>query len=271
MTDLGYAAAFLGGLFSLLSPCGALLLPAFFGYAFPGGRALAGRTLLFYAGLCAVLVPLGMGSAQASRLLYGHQELVVTVAGWALIGFGVLQLAGQGWTFRPLERLRTLARGDSPAAVLLLGVVSGVGGFCAGPVLGAVLTVAAASGESLRGAALLAVYAAGMAAPLMLLAALWQRYDLGRRRWLRGRGLRLGRLRLHTTSLLSGLVFAGLGVLFLLSDGTRALAVPLPDDWEAGLQSAALGSDLPDLLVVAAAGLALVGVTTWRLTRRPER
>jgi cytochrome c biogenesis protein CcdA len=270
MNGIGYAAAFLGGLFSLVSPCGALLLPAFFGYAFPGGRALFGRTLLFYAGLCAVLVPLGMGSAQAGRLFYGRQELLVTVAGWLLIGLGVAQVAGQGWTIGPLERLRAQVRGDSAAAVLVLGVVSGLAGFCAGPVLGAVLTVAAASGGSVRGAVLLALYAAGMAAPLLLLAGLWRRYDLGRRRWLRGRGLRLGPLRVHTTTLLSGLVFAGLGLLFLLSDGTRELALPIPGSWEAGLEGFAESAQavLPDLLVVALAGLAVTAITVWRLRRR---
>jgi cytochrome c biogenesis protein CcdA len=268
MNGIGYAAAFLGGLFSLLSPCGALLLPAFFGYAFPGRGRLAGRTLLFYLGLCAVLVPLGMGSAQVSRLFYGHQDLLVALAGWLLIGLGVAQVAGQGWTAGPLERLRAQVRGDSPGAVLALGAVSGLAGFCAGPVLGAVLTVAAASGDGLRGAVLLAVYAAGMAAPLLLLAALWERYDLGSRRWLRGRGLRVGRLRLHTTSLLSGLVFAGLGGLFLVSDGTRGLGVPIPEAWEAGLQEAAVSAGVPDLAVVGA-GAVLLGVfVAWRLRRR---
>jgi hypothetical protein len=117
---------------------------------------------------------------------------------------------------------------------------------------------------------LLAVYAAGMAAPLLLLAGLWQRYDLGGRRWLRGRGLRLGRLRLHTTSLLSGLVFGGLGALFLLSDGTRGLALPIPDSWEARLEDlAATAQDvLPDLLVVGIAALTVAAVTAWRLRRR---
>ncbi|MGW0484878.1 cytochrome c biogenesis CcdA family protein [Nonomuraea sp. NPDC003214] len=268
MSGVGYAAAFLGGLFSLLSPCGALLLPAFFGYAFPGGRRLAGRTLLFYLGLCLVLVPLGMGSAQASRLFYGHQDLLVTVAGWLLIALGVAQVAGQGWTIGPLERLRAHVRGDSAGAVLALGLVSGLAGFCAGPVLGAVLTVAAASGDALRGGVLLAVYAAGMAAPLLLLAALWERFDLGRRRWLRGRGLRVGRLRVHTTSLLSGLVFAGLGVLFLVSDGTRGLTAPFPEEWEAWLQEAAASVRVPDLALVGVAAVVLAGVTLWRLRRR---
>ncbi|MEV4895328.1 cytochrome c biogenesis protein CcdA [Nonomuraea sp. NPDC055795] len=275
MTEIGYAAAFLGGLFSLVSPCGAMLLPAFFCYAFPTGRALAGRTALFYAGLCAVLVPLGMGSALVSRVFYGHRELLVTVAGWALIGFGVLQIAGQGWTLGPVERLRARLGGDSPWAVLGLGAVSGLAGFCAGPILGAVLTVAAASGDAVRGAVLLAVYAAGMAAPLLLLALLWERYDLGRRRWLRGRGvelgpvgigrLRIGPVRLHTTSTLSGLVFVALGVVFLVTDGTAALAGPVPEGFEDRVGAWAAG--VPDLALVGAGAVALVAATVWGLAR----
>ncbi|MGP3919827.1 cytochrome c biogenesis CcdA family protein [Nonomuraea sp. 10N515B] len=267
MTDIGYAAAFLGGLFALLSPCSALLLPAFFAYAFPGRSALIGCTLLFYIGLCAVLVPLGMGSALVSRLFYGHQELLITGAGVLLIALGVLQWAGQGWAIGPLERLRDRIRGDSPGAVLALGAVSGLAGFCAGPVLGAVLTIAASSGNTLRGAILLALYAAGMATPLLILAVLWQRFDLGRRRWLRGRGIRLGPLHLHTTTLLSGLTFIGLGIVFLVFDGTRSLSVPFPDSWEAGLQEFAAGLQLPDLLVVPLASLVVVVVVAWRLAR----
>ncbi|MEO3805072.1 cytochrome c biogenesis CcdA family protein [Nonomuraea sp. B1E8] len=269
MSEVGYAAAFLGGLFALVSPCGAVLLPAFFAYAFPGRGALIGRTLLFYLGLCAVLIPLGMGSALASSLLYGHQDLVITVAGVVLIVLGVLQVLGQGWTIGPLERLRGRVRGDSPAAVLALGATSGLAGFCAGPVLGAVLTVAASSGDALRGGVLLAVYAAGMAAPLLLMAALWRRYDLSHRSWLRGRGIRLGRLRLHSTTLLSGLTFVALGVLFLAFDGTRGLTLPIAEGWQERLQefaSAAQGH-LPDLPLLSAAAFALLVVTAWRLAK----
>ncbi|MFI6595835.1 cytochrome c biogenesis CcdA family protein [Nonomuraea sp. NPDC050536] len=266
MTHLGYATAFLGGLFSLLSPCGALLLPAFFAYAFPTGRALLSRTLLFYLGLCAVVVPLGMGSALATRLFYTHQDLLITLAGWTLIALGTIQTAGLSLPSvgGPIERLRGLAGGDSAAAVFTLGFVSGLGGFCAGPVLGGVLTIAAASGHALRGAALLAVYAAGMAAPLLLLAVLWQRFDLSRREWLRGRGLRMGPLRVHTTSLASGLLFITLGTLFLLFDGTRA--VSLPDSWETTLDSLAT-VDIPDLAIIATGATALVAITVWRLRR----
>jgi cytochrome c biogenesis protein CcdA len=267
VVEVGYAAAFLGGLFALLSPCSAVLLPSFFAYAFPGRSALLVSTVLFYLGLCAVLVPLGMGSALASRLFYGHQELLITGSGILLIAFGLVQLAGQGWAIGPLERLRGRVRGDSPAAVLALGAVSGLAGFCAGPVLGGVLTIAAASGDTLRGAVLLSLYAAGMTVPLLLLALVWRRFDLGHRRWLRGRGRQLGPLRLHTTTLASGLTFIGLGVLVLAFDGTRALSLPVPEAWEAGLQEAAAAVRVPDPLVVAGAGIALSAIMAWRLVK----
>ena len=114
-------------------------------------------------------------------------------------------------------------KGESAGATYALGAVYGFAGFCSGPILGAVLTVAAASGQVLQGAGLLAVYAAGMAFPLLLMALLWNRFDLGHRRWLRGREISLGRFRFHTTSLISGFMFILIGVLFIVYEGTSAL------------------------------------------------
>ena len=62
-----------------------------------------------------------------------------------------------------------------------------------------------------------------MAAPLFLMALLWDRLDLGHRRWLRGREVSLGRLRFHTTNLLSGLMFVAIGVTFIAFEGTSGL------------------------------------------------
>jgi cytochrome c biogenesis protein CcdA len=67
--------------------------------------------------------------------------------------------------FGPIERLRGGIGGSSLLATFSLGAVYGFAGFCSGPILGAILTVAATSGSALRGAGLLATYAAGMAAP----------------------------------------------------------------------------------------------------------
>ncbi|HEX5914289.1 MAG TPA: cytochrome c biogenesis protein CcdA, partial [Rubrobacter sp.] len=198
MVEASFLASFLGGLLSLLSPCSALLLPAFFAYAFQSRGVLVGRTAVFYLGLCATLVPLGMGISAVGSLVYGHRSTLITVSGLVIIALGLIQASGGGFAFGPIERLRGGIRGSSLLSTFALGAVYGFAGFCSGPILGAILTVAATSGSALRGAGLLATYAAGMAAPLFVMALLWDRLDLGRRRWLRGRGISLGPLRLHT-------------------------------------------------------------------------
>jgi cytochrome c biogenesis protein CcdA len=224
IVEVSLLASFFGGVLSLLSPCSALLLPAFFAYAFGGAGELVRKTGVFYLGLASTLVPLGMGISAVSALFYGHRAALITASGLLLVAFGVLQLLGRGFEVGPLARLRGKVRGASAGAVFALGAVYGFAGFCSGPILGAVLTVAAASGATLRGAVLLAVYAAGMAAPLFLMALLWDRLDLGDRRLLRGREISLGRFRLHTTNLVSGAMFVLLGVLFITYEGTSALS-----------------------------------------------
>jgi cytochrome c biogenesis protein CcdA len=219
IVEVSFLASFFGGVLSLLSPCSAMVLPAFFAYAF--GEELVRKTGIFYLGLSATLVPLGMGSSAVSTLFYGQRSALIAISGALLIAFGVLQLLG-GVTIWPLSRLRGRIRGGSGGAIFALGAVYGFAGFCSGPILGAVLTVAAASGAALRGALLLAVYAAGMAVPLFILALFWDR--LGSRRWLRGREVALGKFRLHTTNLISGAMFVLLGVLFIAYEGTSALS-----------------------------------------------
>src|ERR687896_108680 len=183
VVEASFLASFLGGLLSLLSPCSALLLPAFFAYAFQSRGVLVGRTAVFYLGLCATLVPLGMGITAVSSLVYGHRSTLITLSGLVIIAFGVIQALGGGFAFGPVQRLRGGIRGSSLLATFSLGAVYGFAGFCSGPTLGAVLTVAATSGSALRGAGLLVTYAAGMAAPLFVMALLWDRFDLGHRRW----------------------------------------------------------------------------------------
>jgi cytochrome c biogenesis protein CcdA len=106
---------------------------------------------------------------------------------------------------------------------LLLGAMYGFAGFCSGPILGAILTVAASTERTLTGASLLAVYALGMSAPLFILASLWGRLAEPVLRLLRGREMTLGRLTLHTTNIVAGVLFVALGTLFILFDGTTGL------------------------------------------------
>jgi cytochrome c biogenesis protein CcdA len=178
---------------------------------------------VFYVGLAVTLVPLGMGIAAVSRLVYGYRGTLILVSGLLIIAFGVIQLLGRGFSIGPLSRLQGKIKGDSLASTFALGAVYGFAGFCSGPILGAVLTVAAASGTAWTGAVLLAIYAAGMAAPLFVMALLWDRFDLGHRRWLRGREISIGSVRMHSTNLISGLLFITIGVLFIVYEGTSAL------------------------------------------------
>ncbi|MEU8958717.1 cytochrome c biogenesis CcdA family protein [Streptomyces sp. NPDC048518] len=294
--DVGYFAAFLGGLLALVSPCSALLLPAFFAYSIDSASRLVARTGIFYAGLATTLVPLGAAGSYAGRFFFGHRDQLVLVAGWLIIGLGVLQILGMGFASRKMAELSGRIRPTTAFSVYALGAVYGLAGFCAGPILGSVLTVAAVSGSPVYGGLLLAVYALGMAVPLFLLALLWERFDLGRRGWLRGRtfrlggrsgwldgrlggriggwlGGRLGRVELHTTSLLSGLFFVGLGALFLAYDGTTALPglLDVDDSFAVEQWAGGVGRAVPDAVLLVGV-VVLVGVVLavrgWLRRRR---
>ncbi|WP_327435893.1 MULTISPECIES: cytochrome c biogenesis CcdA family protein [unclassified Streptomyces] len=269
--DIGYFAALLGGLLALVSPCSALLLPAFFAYSVGSASRLLARTAVFYAGLATTLVPLGAAGSYAGRLFYGHRDALVLGAGWLIIGLGLAQIAGLGFASRRIAALGGRIRPTTALSVYALGAVYGLAGFCAGPILGSVLTVAAVSGSPLYGGLLLAVYALGMAVPLFVLALLWERFDLGRRAWLRGRPLRLGRFRAHSTSLVSGLFFIGLGALFLVYDGTTALPGLLDVDESFAVEQWArrIGERVPDVAALAAVVAAvLLGLTVHTVRRR---
>ncbi|MBQ0826203.1 cytochrome c biogenesis CcdA family protein [Streptomyces tagetis] len=262
MSDVGLLVAFLGGLLALLSPCSALLLPAFFAYSFTGRTRLVARTGVFYTGLCTTLVPLGVAGSFAARLFHGHRDLLITVGGWTLIALGAAQAAGFGFGSRKLARAAGARRSGSALSVFALGAVYGLAGFCAGPILGGVLTVAALDGDPVRGGVLLAVYALGMAAPVFVLALLWDRFDLGRRPWLRGRAVALGPVTVHSTSAVGGALFVLLGVAFLVFDGAAALPSPLSTDAEFALEEriSALGSAVSDrTLLLVPAGVAALG------------
>jgi len=116
-----------------------------------------------------------------------------------------------------------------------------------------------------------------MAAPLFLLALLWDRLDLKNRRWLRGRELALGPLRVHTTNLLSGLLFVALGVLFIAYDGTSALEGFYGRTGATGLAAAAeerlsaLARGVPDWLALAVPAMLVAAALAYRSFARRRR
>ncbi|MGW1680266.1 cytochrome c biogenesis CcdA family protein [Saccharopolyspora sp. NPDC002376] len=275
MNEIGLLGAFLGGLLTLVSPCSALLLPSFFAYAFDGLGKLVTRTTAFYLGLVTTLVPLGAAAGLFGALLTEYRTEVTVVGGLVLIVLGLLQISGKGFGISAAQRMTGRIRISSGLSVYALGLVYGLAGFCAGPLLGGVLTVSAAGGEVLYGAILLAVFAFGMAFPLFLLAALWERFRIGERSWVRGREVAIGPLRLHTTNIISGLVFVAIGILFVLTEGAANLGGLSDVDSQFSVQEwlsevSAVVSNAAVLVVLAAVALAVV---LWKImrVRRAER
>ena len=204
MAEASFLAAFLGGLLTLLAPCGALLVPASLAYGLSGTSTdRLTRWLLFVAGLAAVLLPLGIGAAVVGSLLIVHRSTTVLVLGALLVVLGVVQVRG-GVRLVPARLL------EHRLTAFHLGLVYGVGGFCSGPLLGGVLTVAATSSEPVLAVALLLAFAVGMALPLVVFATLWQRLELG---WLRRRA-----------DLLGGVALITLGVGFVVFQGSSGLS-----------------------------------------------
>ncbi|NCT92240.1 cytochrome c biogenesis protein CcdA [Cellulomonas sp. APG4] len=271
--DVGYLAAVLGGALALLSPCGALLLPAFLAAVARDLRGLLAHAAVFYVGLAAVLVPLGLGAALLGSLVTQRTALV-TAAGWLVIALGLVTALGKGVDLGrlvPRQRAARVGRTGTYLRTLALGGVSGVAGFCAGPILGAVLTVAATR-SPLGGGVTLALYALGMVVPLVGIAAVWARLGTGGRAALRGRELRLGRVRTHTMSLATGLLLVAVGVVFLLTNGMAALPELVPAAVLADLQAgiARAGAQVPDVaLVLVVAGVVLLA--WWGRGRNARR
>lgn len=194
--EIGYMAAALGGVISFLSPCVLPLVPAYLCYV--GGisfdrltgesaahnpelrRQVMAGALAFVLGFSTVFVLLGASATAVSNLLVGNLDILGRVAGAVIILFG-LHMAG----LLPIPWLNREARfaPDQRGGGLLGGYVFGMAfafGWtpCIGPILAAVLAVAASQETLYSGMGLLAVYSLGLGAPF-LLAALGMRGFMG--------------------------------------------------------------------------------------------
>lgn len=256
--------AFAGGTLALLSPCGALLLPAFFASTVGARGRLLGHGIVFYVGLLITLVPVGIGVGALAGLVANHRSMIIGVASAVIILLGLTQLSGRGFDLSRMLPGITCLQEQSLHRVgwvktLILGAVSGVAGFCTGPILGAVLTVAASRGMS-GAAVLLGIYALGMVVPLIAIAAVWNRMGGHTRRFLRGREVRLGPVRIHTTNLITGLLLVAVGIAFWRTNGFISVPEPIAADTQLRLQGdmALLADPVVDIVAVVAIAAALL-------------
>ena len=221
--------SFIAGALSFISPCTLPILPAYFAFTFQSDRKrIALMTWSFFLGLALIFSLLGASSSALGSVLQGNIEYLTRVGGALLLVFGVMSLLGYGFTGPSFQTSRSATVGGS----FLFGATFGLGLTpCVGPILGGLLTIAA--GQSVaRGTSMLFVYALGLGLPLMLVSTLIGDRPRDSLIWrvLRGKGWHvtvLGRpIHLHSTSILSGLLFVALGLVMIQGKNIQSL---LPD------------------------------------------
>jgi cytochrome c-type biogenesis protein len=209
-----------------------------------------------------------------------HRDIVIGAGALLIVALGVFQMFGGGFDLGRLIPWRSAASGapgDRPILVstFLLGTVSGAAGFCAGPILGAVLGLAAADGQPARAGLMLAVYAAGMVVPLVVIAAVWDRWGIRLRSRMWTRQVRMAGREVHLISFLTGLLLVVVGVAFWTTNGFAAMPELIPADQLSGLQTGIMqfGASISDVALVigiAVLVLAVWGVWMWRQSRQTE-
>jgi cytochrome c-type biogenesis protein len=271
--DVGFIAAFFGGGLALLSPCSALLVPAFFASTVGANLRLLVHGFVFYIGLIIILVPFGLGIGAVGTLLTSHHGLVVAITSIIMVLLGILQIFGFGFDLsRLLPGVSKLQQKSSQFSgylrTLILGAVGGVAGFCAGPILGAILTLAFAKQNTWSAGILLAIYSAGMVIPLIAIAALWKKLGPKGQRVLRGRTFTVLGKEFHTISVITGVVIILVGILFWTTNGLVSLPSLVPTGVLAWLQSYGSVLSGPVAQITAVVVIAAVALWAWWLWQR---
>ena len=172
--------AILAGILSFLSPCVLPVVPPYLAYMTgitvgglkTGERSAVPAALMFVLGLSTVFLVMGFAASAFGRMFLEYQIWLARIGGVMVIIMGLHFLH----VFRiPLldqeARLDTGDQGGSALGAYVLGLAFAFGWTpCIGPLLGAILTMAASEGAIGRGTGLLAVYALGLGIPFLLSA-----------------------------------------------------------------------------------------------------
>lgn len=253
---------FVGGMLALLAPCCiTVLLPAYFAASFRSVGTLLRMTFLFGAGIAVVILPIALGLAALGQLFSRYHTILFLVGGTFLLVLGVMTLRGRGFE---LPFLRAPAfEGRPGASVFALGVFSGAASSCCAPVLIGVLTLTALTSSFPGALAVALAYVLGMVFPLFVLALLGDRLGWSASRLVRGKSLTLNvvgrRFAVHSTNLIGGVMFLGMGVFVLALASTDNEFLAVPGQAELGAHLRVLG----DQLIAALSGipnLAVAGV-----------
>lgn len=225
MTEVTFLTAFIAGVFSISSPCVLPLIPIYLthiagvsaGQTDARARAVVLRNATAYIlGFSIVFVALGAALGTAGALA-GSLDFISENRLW-LVRFGgvllvILGLHQLGWINLPFlnQTRRADINAGSPGTVtssFLIGVTFGAGWSpCVGPILGAILTMAAGQGSIERATFLLSVYSLGLAVPFLLAALAFGTAP---------RIIRKLNSRMAMVTTISGAIMIGVGVIMLL-------------------------------------------------------
>ena len=185
MSDVSILAAVLAGLISFLSPCVLPLVPPYLVYmagtslerfadAEPEPRVrreTAIAALLFVAGFSTVFIALGASATLIGSVLRAYSDWLATIAGVVIMGLHFLWLTRLDFLLR--EKRLGMAKPMGLWGAYVMGLAFAFGWTpCIGPILAAILAVAASEATVLKGATLLAFYSLGLGIPFVLAALL---------------------------------------------------------------------------------------------------
>lgn len=174
------AIAALAGILSFLSPCVLPIVPPYLAYMTGVNvsglqarqRSAVVPALMFVLGLSTVFLLMGMAASAFGRMFLQYQERLAQASGLVIIVMGLHFLRVIRIPILDREaRMDTRGEGGGAVGAYVLGLAFAFGWTpCIGPQLGMILSLAAQGGGAERGAALLAVYAAGLGLPFLLSA-----------------------------------------------------------------------------------------------------
>ena len=186
MTDVNILVAFTAGIFSFLSPCVLPMIPSYLSFisgvsleemrAVQVASHIRKRVLLnsvaFILGFSLVFISLGASASFLASFFLGYRSLIRVLGGIFILAVGIYLLGVV--KFSVLDRYLQFHLKDKPAGYLgsaFVGMTFGAAWIpCVGPILGAILTLAATSSEIGTGIFYLGTYAAWLALPFFLSA-----------------------------------------------------------------------------------------------------
>ena len=185
MPNVTIAAALAAGIVSFLSPCVLPLVPPYLVYLTGAslerfadaetkpraGRETLAAALLFVLGFTTVFVALGARASAIGAVLRAYSGELAIVAGVAIIIMGLHFLGLTPVALLMREKRLQVAKPVGLWGAYLMGLAFAFGWTpCIGPILAAILAVAASEDTVARGAGMLAVYSLGLGIPFMAAA-----------------------------------------------------------------------------------------------------